>query len=730
MAYTLPTTGTDPKTTTKQSLEALIDSAIAAVSSAAINGFIYATGTTNGLARTSDGEGFFTATDLQLIFWLNDGGGAIQLSEIGTPLTQSQVEELQANYATITGLASQVSEDAAQTALDRVATAAIAETAAAAAATLGATAYATKAAMDIVTGAMDARAYVYADTTDANNGLYFWDGSSWAKDALDVQERLAAQERQFSVASTRARGGTAAPLPSNPVTYRRMTMDNGERIMFAAYGVVEPLDLIVIVGQSNAQGRGDSSLSPTVVEGIEIDGSTIIRPMSDPVGGALTGSMWPAWANEWFARTGRMIAFVETAMGGTSLIPDASGSNWSPSGSLRAAAVSAASAAIAAINADDGYELGNLYFIWAQGENEARNINGTTITGALYKPALKALADYFEAQVPEFTSMGVVRAGRLSPLGEETAWAEIRRAQDEACAEASNLIMLYRGTSGFAYDGRRLMSDEVHYDQSGLNVAGRLSAKVLAANTPPDVPAAPALLASEAFMDTDATTNLTGRTDSHTTATGTKMLLVAVMGSVVATNPTRSINGCTFNGVAMTKAFAPFSGYAAGDSTFSARADVALFYISETAYGAPLGGVTADIAVTTSAFNLLSVVALNLDAEALQEGGPIFYSGGGQGNTPTDTYSLTPSLGAPCFVVAMQNSIAASAAPLTSLLSGASFTEIADTGGSNGAGRSGQMMVATADVEEGVYDVDCTLSADAAVGLFYVLGFRGKLDGE
>ncbi|WP_339764966.1 SGNH/GDSL hydrolase family protein [uncultured Sulfitobacter sp.] len=122
MAYTLPTTGTDPKTTTKQALEALIDSAIAAISSTAINGFIYATDTTDGLARTSDGEGFFTASDLQLIFWLNDGGAATQLSEIGTPLTQAQIEELEANYSTIVATASQVSEDAAQVALDKAAT--------------------------------------------------------------------------------------------------------------------------------------------------------------------------------------------------------------------------------------------------------------------------------------------------------------------------------------------------------------------------------------------------------------------------------------------------------------------------------------------------------------------------------------------------------------------------------------------------------------------------------
>jgi len=129
MAYTLPTTGTDPKTTTKELLEALIDSAIATVSSTGISGFIYATDTADGLARTSDGEGFFTASSLQLIFWLNDAGAATQLSEIGTPLTEVQVNELRANYASIAADAVQTGldvlatgADAAQTALDRIET--------------------------------------------------------------------------------------------------------------------------------------------------------------------------------------------------------------------------------------------------------------------------------------------------------------------------------------------------------------------------------------------------------------------------------------------------------------------------------------------------------------------------------------------------------------------------------------------------------------------------------
>jgi hypothetical protein len=103
--------------------------------------------------------------------------------------------------ATAEVAADNAAADAAQTALDRVATAADVVSAdasrvaaVAAAATLSAVAYATKTAMNAVTGSTGDRAYVYADTTTANNGLYFWTGSAWAKDALDFQERIAASE--------------------------------------------------------------------------------------------------------------------------------------------------------------------------------------------------------------------------------------------------------------------------------------------------------------------------------------------------------------------------------------------------------------------------------------------------------------------------------------------------------------------------------------------------------
>lgn len=122
MAYNLPTTGTNPKVATKAGLEALIDTAIGSVAMPAVTGFPYFPSVELGLAGTVDEGGFCTAVGFQLVFYRNDDGVATKLVEMGTPLTQQQIDELQANYATIAAAAPQVAEDAEATASDRLQT--------------------------------------------------------------------------------------------------------------------------------------------------------------------------------------------------------------------------------------------------------------------------------------------------------------------------------------------------------------------------------------------------------------------------------------------------------------------------------------------------------------------------------------------------------------------------------------------------------------------------------
>lgn len=410
---------------------------------------------------------------------------------------------------------------------------------------------------------------------------------------------------QFSMSMTSALAGSASALPSNPLSYRRMTLPDGTRVAVPVYTVVEPLDLFVIVGQSNAEGRGDSAQSPAAPEGVYINGSTISAPLADPVGGASTGSMWPAWSNEWFARTGRMSAFVEAAVGGTALLPDDS-AQWSPAGSLRGIAVTAASNAISAINGSGSYTLGNVYFVWAQGESDAVNTNGTTVTAALYTDALKTLATYFKAQIPAMVKMFVVTTGLNSTSGPTISqqtlnYAAIRGAQVIAASEDANIEIVYSGTPGFIAAG--MMADGQHYSQTGLNIAGKLGAA--SASGASITPAALNRLAATSYADaSDA--NKSSRTLVHTAQTAAKSVLLLVHGT---RNSIPTITA-TYAGETMTNV---------GRAQFldSATATVVAAFLYNDADGVGSGSI-----VVSSSSALLSAhcEVLEFDAPAWVEG--------------------------------------------------------------------------------------------------------------
>lgn len=480
-------------------------------------------------------------------------------------------------------------------------------------------------------------------------------------------------------------------------------------------------DMFIIVGQSNAEGRGDSSLSPAAPNGRYISGSTIASPLADPVGGASTGSMWPAFCNEWFAQTGRVAAFVEAATGGTALLPDTAGSNWSPSGSLRAAAASAANTAISAISADPSYTLGNVYFVWSQGEQDAVGINGTTITGPLYEQALEDLAAYFKAQVPSMVTMGVVQTGGEFDLSDMANYAAIRLAQESACTDSANLTMIYRGAHSFS--ARAMMADNVHYDQAGLNVAGKCAARALATGVAA-IPAEPAVLAATAYADSTYTASA-GRAANHTTAVGTKMIIVAVSAMRPESNSTFFLDSVTFGGIAMT---CVRDEKASQNATTAGRANSSIWYIDETAYGGSLSGVTASLSVVdTTTINIVDWCIIDCDAEGVP-GAHNFFA-----PTPATTAdgSVLISTNAPSLVVGIGSSAASAAAPLTATLT--NLTEVMDHGITNaGATRAGQMVVGHAAESAIVTDKAYTTTWTAACTAisFIVTAFRGKIAGE
>ena len=247
-----------------------------------------------------------------------------------------------------------------------------------------------------------------------------------------------------------------------------MAVTEGVKIYRRSSTSVTPVDLIIVGGQSNAEGRGSSGSSPSVSVGLYTTGGGVSN-LADPVGDADTGSAWPSFANQWYTETGRPCVIAELADGGSGIIPDSSGDNWSPSGDLRGELVAAASTALATLPKYN-YSVNSINIVWSQGEYEANNINGSTITAALYETALESLADYFKANIPSLNKIYVIRTGALNNGSDAANYTSIRDAQDNACSNNDNLVMAYTNTVNFPALG--YMTDNVHYDQTGLNIIG------------------------------------------------------------------------------------------------------------------------------------------------------------------------------------------------------------------------------------------------------------------
>lgn len=480
------------------------------------------------------------------------------------------------------------------------------------------------------------------------------------------------------------------------------------------------IDLFLIAGQSNAEGRGDSSLSPDAPNGRYISGSTITSPLADPVGGASTGSMWPAFSNEWYAQTGRLSAFVESATGGTALLPDTAGTNWSPSGSLRAGAVAAANTAIAAISASPDYSLGNVYFVWSQGEQDAAN----GATSANYEAALEAIAAYFKAQVPQMVTMGVVQTGwDANTPSSIAAYAEIRSAQDAACTDSANLAMLYRGTHSFWAANPLRMSDSVHYTQDGYNLAGKCAARELVIG-PSAIPAAPAVVVSTAYADASYSSK-SSRTVSHTTNAGTHALYVPLVILRNDTNAAQTVGGVTFNGVAMTEV----GNVSAAGGVGLGYARVALYRLDETAYGGSLAGVTANLVVSASGGAVVRMIDFAV-YETDKVGIADYIGKYNPSPANVASASAVSTSNAPGLWITVGASCAAGGTPLTATFTGA--TEVMDHGLANsGATRVGQMVVGHSSealtVNKSV-SINWGTSCETMAIATFVL--RGKISGE
>ena len=231
------------------------------------------------------------------------------------------------------------------------------------------------------------------------------------------------------------------------------------------------VDVFIVAGQSNAEGRGDSGSSPAVTAGYEADASGV-TPLADPVGGADTGSAWPAFANAYYSATGIPVAIIEASEGGTALVAaaDNGGGNWSPTGDLYNDMVTLVGAAMTQLDSA-GHTATIRGVLWHQGERDAQ----AGIAAATYQDGLEQFADDVDTEWG--VDLYVLRVGAPNS-GDTSAWQAIRDAQDDTATTSTLVHIVY--TDCVDFPGLGWMADNLHYTQTGYNDMGTTAGSIVA----------------------------------------------------------------------------------------------------------------------------------------------------------------------------------------------------------------------------------------------------------
>lgn len=226
---------------------------------------------------------------------------------------------------------------------------------------------------------------------------------------------------------------------------------------------------MMIAGQSNAEGRGASASSPAVTKGAAFFYPGFTK-LADPVGGASTGSAWPACANELYALSGTKSIWRECATGGVSVLTNES-PNWNVAGTLLPAAISDFNAMVAAMEAAPGITKPfKKYCWWAEGETAARLITDGNATIGQYQTALAATLAALKDGCG-FDGVFITELGAMGDGTREAAYAAIRQAQHDLAAAVNYVFVTYTGCKDFPGLGM-MNADNLHYLQTGYNAMG------------------------------------------------------------------------------------------------------------------------------------------------------------------------------------------------------------------------------------------------------------------
>lgn len=250
------------------------------------------------------------------------------------------------------------------------------------------------------------------------------------------------------------------------------------------------IDVFLIAGQSQAVGNSAESPfhSPTVPTGkvLQVLNDTTIADANDPIGPTVpanmqsTGSAWPQFGINYYAATGRMIAFVPAAVDGTAqqAAADQGVGNWDTAGTLTAQAITFQQNAMATLTAA-GYTPTFRGILWEQGYLDARQIDlGTAgVSQANYSTALAAMVGRFRAAFGPTTPFYLIRLG-ATPGSPDSGYDQIRAAQDAYVVSDNYALMIDHGGMDYVTLGY-ITTDNVHYDQRGYNRMGEVAASAV-----------------------------------------------------------------------------------------------------------------------------------------------------------------------------------------------------------------------------------------------------------
>jgi hypothetical protein len=250
--------------------------------------------------------------------------------------------------------------------------------------------------------------------------------------------------------------------------------------------------LFIIAGQSNAAGVGDSEDSIIrdfpCYEYTSILGSYIT--LEDPGGQnelgfqkAFTGSFAPSLAYSYSELTGEEVYVVQTARGGSSLVPAAEtieGVNWSDGGDLLSNSLLKIDFAIDTLpNANA--ESTNIVLVWSQGENDGLAIGEGVITVQQYELGLINLINRYTNKYGPTFSFVIIETGRHATCEScDVGNGLVRETQQRVAASLPNTYIGYNKTKDFIE--LDWLKDPVHYNQEALNDIGNVVANFIAQN--------------------------------------------------------------------------------------------------------------------------------------------------------------------------------------------------------------------------------------------------------